>query len=53
MNNIDKIDIKFSDFPNNLTSLINEIESKIKEESESINRQIKLENELKTKKTFK
>ncbi len=53
LENIAKIGIKFSDSPNNLASLINEIESKIKEESEYINRQIKLENELKTKRTFK
>ena len=53
MENIAKIGIKFSDSPNNLASLINEIESKIKEESEYINRQIKLENEWKTKRTFK
>ncbi|WP_428024738.1 hypothetical protein [Arcobacter sp.] len=53
LKNIDKIDIEFSDFPNNLASLINEIESKIKQESKFINEQIKLENELKTKRTFK
>lgn len=53
LKNIAKIDIEFSDFPNNLASLINEIESKIKEESEFINKQIKLENELRTKRTFK